>query len=258
MDLAQARVLISNDDGIDATGLRILEEALFGMVKEVWVVAPNEERSAASHAITMRQPLFAEPLGPSRYMVSGTPTDCVLLAVHRLMLDGPPDLLLSGVNEGGNLGEDITYSGTVGAAMEGALLGIPSIAFSQFYNRDRPVLWSTAAQWIGPVLQQLMAYSLPYGAFLNVNFPDIAAAEVVGIEVTHQGRRKIGGDISEISGPDGRPFYRIGRGRREDPHFKGSDLAAIHRGAISVTPMTLDLTDRSMIEDLRGVFNEAG
>lgn len=257
MDLAQARVLISNDDGIDATGLRVLEDALLDVVREVWVVAPNEERSAAGHAITMREPLFAEPLGPSRYMVNGTPTDCVLLAVHRLMVDGPPDLVLSGVNEGGNLGEDITYSGTVGAAMEGALLGIPSIAFSQFYNPDHSARWATAAEWIGPVLQRLTSFSLPCGTFLNVNFPDVAAAEVVGIEVTHQGRRKIGGDISETAGPDGRPFYRIGRGRREDPHFMGSDLAAIHRGAISVTPMSLDLTDRSMIDDLRGVLNEA-
>jgi len=257
MDLAQARVLISNDDGIDAEGLRILEEALIDVVKEVWVVAPSEERSAAGHAITMRQPLFADPLGPLRYMVNGTPTDCVLLAVHRLMLDGPPDLVLSGVNKGGNLGEDITYSGTVGAAMEGALLGIPSIAFSQFYNRDHPVPWATAAEWIIPVLQQLMSYDVPNGTFLNVNFPDVAASEVTGIEVTHQGRRKIGGDILQAAGPDGRPYYRIGRGRREDPHFKGSDLAALHSGAISVTPMTLDLTDRSSIEDLRGVLNEA-
>lgn len=249
--LAQARVLLSNDDGIEANGLTVLEMVLRRLVKEVWVVAPETEQSAASHSLTMRRPLFARRLGRRRFAVDGTPTDCVLLAVHRLLGKRTPDLVLSGVNQGANLGEDVSYSGTVAAAKEGALLGIPSVAFSQLYTDGEPVHWATAAAWIGPVLERLARLSLRPGLLLNVNFPDRPPSSVTGIEITRQGRHKIGGDLVEGMDPRGRPYYWIGRGRDEDRSRTGTDLEAVHRGAVSISPLSLDQTDEAMLEALR-------
>ena len=249
--LAQARVLLSNDDGIEANGLAVLETVLRRLVKEVWVVAPETEQSAASHSLTMRRPLFVRRLGRRRFAVDGTPTDCVLLAVHRLLGKRMPDLVLSGVNQGANLGEDVSYSGTVAAAKEGALLGIPSVAFSQLYTDGEPVHWATAAAWIGPVLERLARLSLRPGLLLNVNFPDRPPASVTGIEITRQGRHKIGGDLVEGMDPRGRAYYWIGRGRDEDRSRTGTDLEAVHRGAVSISPLSLDQTDEAMLEALR-------
>ena len=253
--LARARVLLSNDDGIAAAGLKVLEDALAGLVREVWVVAPDAEQSAASHSLTMRRPLFVKHLAERRFSVDGTPTDCVLLAVHRLMRAAPPDLVISGVNEGANLGEDASYSGTVAAAREGALLGIPSIAFSQCHADGEATPWATAAAFIAPVLRKVTAAVWPDGALINVNFPAVGPDAVTGIEVTRQGRHKIGGDFLEGTDPRGRPYFWIGRGRDEDRSRKGTDLEAIHRNAIALTPLTLDLTHEPAIAALRAVLS---
>lgn len=252
--LARARVLLSNDDGIAAAGLRVLEDALKDIAGEVWVVAPDAEQSAASHSLTMRRPLFVRQLGERRFSVDGTPTDCVLLAVHRLMQDRPPDLVLSGVNEGANLGEDASYSGTVAAAMEGALLGIPAVAFSQCYTDGTPPPWATAAALIAPVLRAITAATWPQGALINVNFPPVPPDAVSGIEVTRQGRHKIGGDFLEGTDPRGRRYFWIGRGRDEDRSRKGTDLEAVHRGAVALTPLALDLTHEPTVAALRAVL----
>lgn len=254
LDLARARVLVSNDDGIHAPGLKVLEDALAPLVREVWVVAPDAEQSAASHSLTMRRPLFVKRHGDRRFSVDGTPTDCVLLAVHRLMREAPPDLVVSGVNEGANLGEDASYSGTVAAAKEGALLGIPSIAFSQCYVDGMAVPWATAAAYVAPVLARITGAAWPDGVVINVNFPAVAADRVVGIEVTRQGRHKIGGDFLEGTDPRGRPYFWIGRGRDEDRSRKGTDLEAVHRGAVSLTPLAIDLTHEPTIAALRAVL----
>jgi 5'-nucleotidase len=255
IELARARVLISNDDGIHARGLKVLEDALAGRVGELWVVAPETEQSAASHSLTMRRPLFVRRIGERRFSVDGTPTDCVLLAVHRLMGDALPDLVLSGVNEGANLGEDATYSGTVAAAREGALLGIPSVAFSQCYADDQDVPWATAARFIAPILARITAAGWPEGVLINVNFPSVTPDAVTGIEVTRQGRHKIGGDFIERTDPRGRRYFWIGRGRDEDPSRKGTDVEAILRGAIALTPLAVDLTHAPSVAALRAVVS---
>ena len=148
LDLADARVLISNDDGIHAPGLKVLERVARRLFREVWVVAPESEQSAASHSLTMRRPLYLRRAGRRRFTVDGTPTDCVLIAIHQVLKDRPPDLVLSGINRGGNLGEDATYSGTVAAAMEGTLLGIRSIALSQLYEDGAEAPWATAERLV--------------------------------------------------------------------------------------------------------------
>lgn len=252
VDLANARVLIANDDGIQARGLRILERIARRLAKEVWVVAPESEQSAAGHSLTLRRPLYLRQVGTRRFTVDGTPTDCVLLAVHQLLKHNPPDLVLSGINRGGNMGEDATYSGTVAAAMEGALLGLPSIAFSLAYERSGEVLWPTAEQWAAIVLQRLQGLSWRRGVLLNINFPAVAADAVTGIEVTRQGRHKIGGSMIEGVDPRGHSYFWIGGERDEDPGIEGTDLAAVHRGAVSITPLSLDLTDGLTAVELKG------
>ena len=171
LDLSRARVLISNDDGIHAPGLRVLERVVRRLAKEVWVVAPEHEQSAASHSLTLRRPLRIRKLSGRRYAVDGTPTDSVLLAVREIMKDRAPDLVLSGINRGGNLGEDVTYSGTIAAAMEGALLGIPAIALSQLSENGRPVKWGTAEHHLADVLERLTSAPWPPGILMNGQLP---------------------------------------------------------------------------------------
>lgn len=252
MKLKKARVLLSNDDGIHAPGLKTLEDAIRPLVGELWVVAPETEQSATSHSLTLRRPLRIRHISDHRYAVDGTPTDAVLLGVNKVMKDGPPDLILSGINRGGNLGEDVTYSGTVAAAMEGALLGIPSIALSQVYEDRHKVNWATAKIWMPKVLKQLLSAGWPKGIFINVNFPDRTAAKVTGIEVCRQGRRKIGGELTRGVDPRGDEYFWIGPQRDEQKFLKGSDLAAVNDGAIAVTPLALDLTHSSTLKTLKG------
>jgi 5'-nucleotidase len=252
MKLKKARVLLSNDDGIHAPGLKTLEDAIRPLVGELWVVAPETEQSATSHSLTLRRPLRIRHISDHRYAVDGTPTDAVLLGVNEVMKDGPPDLILSGINRGGNLGEDVTYSGTVAAAMEGALLGIPSIALSQVYEDRHKVKWATAKTWTPKVLKQLLSAGWPKGIFINVNFPDRTAAKVTGIEVCRQGRRKIGGELTRGVDPRGDEYFWIGPQRDEQKFLKGSDLAAVNDGAIAVTPLALDLTHSSTLKILEG------
>lgn len=242
IDLARARVLIANDDGIHAPGLKLLERVVRPLVREVWVVAPETEQSAASHSLTMRRPLYLRRMARRRYAVDGTPTDCVLLAAHQVLKGRPPDLVLSGINRGGNLGEDALYSGTVAAAMEGALLGIPAIAFSLAYDDGDRVSWPTAEHWAAEVLRRLDGIAWPRTVLLNVNLPSVPADRVIGIEITRQGRHKIGGSMIEGIDPRGHPYFWIGGGREEDRALAGTDLEAIHRGAVSITPLSLDLT----------------
>jgi 5'-nucleotidase len=251
VDLAAARVLIANDDGIHAPGLKLLERVVRPLVREVWTVAPETEQSAASHSLTMRRPLYLRKLARRRYAVDGTPTDCVLLAVHQVLKGRPPDLVLSGINRGGNLGEDATYSGTVAAAMEGALLGFPSIAFSLAYDDDDRVDWASAEVWAAKVLQRLAGVAWPRSTVLNVNLPSVPPDRVSGIEVTRQGRHKIGGAMIQGMDPRGHPYFWIGGGRDEDRALAGTDLEAIHRGAVSITPLSLDLTCAEAMPALR-------
>jgi 5'-nucleotidase len=254
VDLADARVLISNDDGIRAPGLKVLEKVMRRLAREVWVVAPDTEQSAASHSLTMRRPLYLRRVGGRRFTVDGTPTDCVLIAIHQVLKDRPPDLVLSGINRGGNLGEDATYSGTVAAAMEGTLLGIRSMALSQLYDEGADAPWATAEAWTVEVLRRLPSFEWPRGVLLNVNFPTVPSAQVTGIKVTMQGRHKIGGTMVEGTDPRGQRYFWISGERQQDEGLRGTDLAAVHGGAVSVTPLCLDLTHRPSMAALEALF----
>ncbi len=253
-DLAKARILISNDDGVHASGLQTLVEIARNLSDDVWVVAPEAEQSGASHSLTLRRPLRLRKLDDRFYAVDGTPTDSVLMGVGHLLKDQRPDLVLSGVNRGGNLGEDVTYSGTIAAAMEGTLLGVPSIALSQLVTTTR-VRWDTALAHGPDLIRQLATRGWPDGVLINVNFPDVAPEAVKGIDVVELGRRKIGGHLEERHDPRGVPYYWIGSMRDEHPDHPDTDLSSVYGGRIAVTPVHLDLTDREAIANVRGAFD---
>lgn len=254
IDLSQARVLISNDDGVHSPGIKVLEKAVRAVAREVWVVAPETEQSATSHSLTLRRPLRIRNVSDGRFAVDGTPTDSVLLGVNRVMKDLRPDIVMSGVNRGGNLGEDVHYSGTVAAAMEGALLGIPSVAFSQEYDDNRNVTWETSEFWMPKILERLSSYDFNPAILLNINIPDCPPDEVLDMEVTRQGRRKIGGEIQQGHDPRGDAYYWVGVQRDEEEFQPGTDLDACRRKVISVTPLSLDLTAGRELDRLREVF----
>ena len=254
IDLKKARLLLSNDDGIRAPGLDVLERVARSLCDDVWIVAPELEQSGASHSLTLRRPLRIKQYGERRFSVDGTPSDAVLLAIKHIMKDRRPSLVLSGVNAGGNAGEDIVYSGTVAAAMEATLLDLPSIAFSQFYASGGEPRWDTAEAFAPEVVRRLVASPWPRNTMINVNFPDLPPAEVAGIVVARQGRRKIGDNLEERIDPRGVPYYWIGPTRDEAPKKEGTDLAAIRAGAVTVTPVYLDFTHMPALEELRKIF----
>jgi 5'-nucleotidase len=211
LDLAKARILVTNDDGIHAPGIKVLEAIAKDLSKDVWVVAPETEQSAASHSLTLRRPLRIRRVAPRRFAVDGTPTDCVLLAVNHILKARKPTLCLSGINRGGNLGEDVTYSGTVAAAMEATLLGVPSVALSQVYADRANVPWETGRMHAHGVLRKLTRVEWPRSVLMNVNFPDCAAEAVRGSVVVGQGRHKIGDQLVETTDPRGDPYYSANR-----------------------------------------------
>lgn len=251
LDLSKARVLISNDDGINAPGIKLLERIVRPLVRETWVVAPETEQSGTGHSLTLHSPLRIREAGRRRFAVGGTPTDCVLLGVNELMKDSWPDLVLSGINRGGNLGEDVTYSGTVAAAMEATLLGIPAIALSLAIEGSDEPRWETARQWTPTLLDRLTDHLWPQNVLINVNFPNVAPDDVVGIRTCRQGRRKIGSELTLRHDPRGRSYYWIGPQREEDRFQTGTDLWAVNRGDIAVTPLFMDLTHRPTLTALR-------
>jgi 5'-nucleotidase len=236
-------ILVSNDDGIRAAGIRALE-AVLAPLGDVWVVAPDREQSAASHSLSLYRPLRVEPIDDRHFAVDGTPTDAVNLAINGIM-PKKPDLVVSGINHGGNLGDDITYSGTVSAAMEGTLLGVPSIAVS-LVSRDAPE-FAAAADFAFRLARVVSERGMPRDTLLNVNVPGLPAAELRGYRITRQGKRRYGDAIVEHLDPRGRKYFWIGG---EDLGFvpaEGTDCTAVADGFISVTPLHLDLTNYSSI-----------
>jgi 5'-nucleotidase len=250
-DLARARVLVSNDDGINAPGLKVLERIAQAVAREVWVVAPETEQSAVGHSLTQRRPLRIREISERRFAVDGTPTDSVLLAVRQIMAETPPDIVFSGVNYGGNLCDDVTYSGTIAAAMEATLLGVPAIAFSLVTDGAAVIHWETAEKWGPDVLGHLCAVGWPAAVIINVNFPNLPAHSVTGIQATSQGGGKTGQGMIAATDPRGEAIYWLGT----EPHGKrvraGEDAEAVHRGAISITPLSLDLTDGPTLTALK-------
>ena len=249
------RILVTNDDGIHAPGLKVLETIARRLGGEVWVVAPETNQSGASHSLTLSRPLRIRRISARHYAVDGTPTDCVLLALQKI-LDGAADLVLSGVNHGSNLGEDVTYSGTVAAAMEATVLGVRAVALSQSCRNGHPVKWGTAERFAPAILERLCAAPWPEGVLVNINFPDRVSASVEGVRVTRQGKRKVGDALVERIDPRGEPYYWIGALREEERWAEGTDLAAIADGYISVTPVHLDLTHHQSLESFRKILAE--
>lgn len=243
-----ARILVTNDDGVGAEGLLRLKEGLETIGgAEVVVVAPDREQSATSHSLTLHRPLRLKEVGPGRFSVDGTPTDCVSLAVFWLMADSPPDLIVSGINSGLNLGDDVTYSGTVSATFEGALLGIPSVAFSQDISAE--FSFERAADFARRFVQSLLDNQLPESLLLNVNLP---SGDLGPVRLTRLGSRVYRQSVIEKTDPRGRRYFWIA-GTPEWRHEEGTDHAAVAAGEISVTPLHLDLTDYERLNDPSGL-----
>ena len=254
LDLETARILVTNDDGIHAPGLKVLERIAKSLSRDVWVVAPETEQSATSHALTLRRPLRTRKLGRRRFSVDGTPTDCVLVGHHHILRDGPPDLVPSGINHGANLGEDVTYSGTVAAAMEGAILGVRAVAFSQMHPADKRIDWRTAERFAPEILRALVSIPWTRDMLVNVNFPPLAPDRVAGVRPCRQGRREEGSTLVEGVDPGGRPYLWLGNFQSDVGLDRGTDLAAVMEGAIAVTPLHMDMTHKATLKKLGGLF----
>lgn len=238
------RILLTNDDGIHAEGLQVLERIARTLSDDVWVVAPETDQSGFAHSLSLSEPLRMRKLGEKKYAVRGTPTDCVIMGVRKLMPEAP-DLILSGVSSGSNVADDVTYSGTIAGAMEGTLLGIRSIALSQGYSvteDGRTVLWETTEKHAPELLQKLIRLPLPDNVFLNLNFPNCRPDEVKGVSVTSQGKITHGLWLDERKDGRGFPYYWLRFSRSATDFREGSDLAALRNDHISVTPLHLDLT----------------
>jgi len=252
------RILVTNDDGIHAPGLAVAEKIARTLTDDVWVVAPETEQSGASHSLTLSLPLRLREAGPKRFAVTGTPTDCVMIAAAEVMKDGKPDLVLSGVNRGSNLADDVTYSGTIAGAMEGTALGIASIALSQSYDFETGyhVPWSCAETHGPDVVRRLVETGWPEDVLMNVNFPACEPGEVAGVEATAQGKRDMQTATMERRVDlRNNPYFWIGFRRVRSHPVAGSDLAAIYEKRISITPLHLNLTEHAMLERLRATFH---
>jgi 5'-nucleotidase len=240
------RILITNDDGVNARGLRLLESVARKFSDDIWIVAPSEEQSGAGHSLTLTTPVRLRRHDERRFSVTGTPTDAVMLALAHVMKDSPPDVILSGINRGANLAEDVTYSGTVSAAMEGALAGVRSIALSQAYSREGmgdTVPFAAAEAWCARVLEPLLDFATAPRTLINVNFPAMKPEDVKGIRVCRQGLRDYGRlRIVQRTDPRGYDYYWFGLGPMVQTPGHSTDLEAVADGYISVSPLHLDLT----------------
>jgi 5'-nucleotidase len=244
------RILLTNDDGINAPGLKVLEAIAAALSDDVFVVAPETDQSGVAHSFSLSDPLRLRHIGPRHFAVRGTPTDCVIMGVRKIIADHRPDLILSGVNRGQNVAEDVTYSGTIAAAIEASLIGIPSIALSQAFggsDAERTLHWECAQTHAPPLVDKILKTGIAPGTLVNVNFPACPPERVAGIAVTHQGRRDV--DLMRVEERrDGRgnPYYWLMFQKGDFTPEAGSDLAALADNKISVTPLRPDLTDEAM------------
>ncbi|MDK1492263.1 5'/3'-nucleotidase SurE [Sinorhizobium sp. 7-81] len=251
------RILLTNDDGIHAEGLSVLERIARTISDDVWVVAPEVDQSGLAHSLTLSEPLRLRQVSERRFALRGTPTDCVIMAAKKL-LDRKPDLVLSGVNVGANLADDVTYSGTVAGAIEGTLQGIRSIALSQAYQHavGRDVPWEVAETHAPALIRTLLDVELPVGTLINLNFPNCAAEAVAGVEVTSQGKLDFGLSIDERTDGRGFPYFWLRFGERAGDFRDGTDIHALRENKISVTPLKLDLTDYTIQDRIARALRE--
>ncbi len=240
-------ILISNDDGVYSEGLRVLARRL-KQIGRVVIVAPDQERSAASHALTLHRPLRVKKISQDVYAVDGTPTDCINLGINEI-LKQRPDIIISGINHGGNLGDDIHYSGTVSAALEGGIMGVPSIAIS-VVARER-FRFEAAAEFAVKLVKKLLGDELPCGIILNVNVPNLPASQIKGYKITSQGKRNYGNIIVEKMDPRGKKYYWIGGDEAGFEDIPETDCNAVAEGKISITPLRVNMTDRPSLNSLK-------
>ena len=248
------RILVTNDDGIHAPGLAVAEKIARALSDDVWVIAPEMEQSGASHSLTLTMPLRLRKVAERRYAVTGTPTDCVMMGCLQVLKENPPQLILSGVNWGSNLADDVTYSGTIAGAMEGCALGIPSVALSQAGDEEsrENIDWSPGEVHAPDLLRRLLKAGWPDGTLMNVNFPGVPASEVKGWALVPQGRYDLQStEIEERRDARNRAYYWIGLRRRRATPPEDTDLGAVYGGKISVTPLHLNLTEFRVLEKLR-------
>jgi 5'-nucleotidase len=248
------RILLTNDDGIHAPGLDVLEAIAGELSDDVWICAPAEELSGAGHSLTLHMPVRLVEHGERRFAVTGTPTDAVNLALKKLFPDRPPDLVISGVNGGENLGDDVTYSGTISAAIEAALAGIPAVALSQAM-REAGHGFAAARAWAGKALAPLLDLQMARRTLINVNFPALPADAVKGVRVVRQGFHDYArGSLVEAVDPRGRPYFWFGLDDIEHTLDHGTDLEAVAEGYVAVTPLQLDLTHHAAIGALAEAY----
>lgn len=251
------RILITNDDGIHAPGLSVLEEIANQLAEEVWVVAPETDQSGLAHSLTMNEPLRLRKIEKHRFALSGTPTDCVIMGVNELM-EERPDLVLSGINSGQNIADDVTYSGTVAGAMEGTLLGIPSIAVSQAYDWAdglRSIKWETSIHHVPGMIEKIMAFEFPAKTLVNLNLPNCEPDEIAGVEVTRQGNHNHGLSMEKRHDGRGFPYYWLRFGREQVAQLGETDIEALAKDKISITPLTLDWTHYEFRREIQAGFS---
>jgi 5'-nucleotidase len=252
------RILITNDDGINAPGLVTLEKIARALSDDVVVIAPETDQSGVSHSLSLSTPLRLRQIGEGRYAVSGTPTDCVLMGAQHLLKGKAPDLILSGVNRGQNIAEDVTYSGTIAAAMEGTMLGVPSIAMSQAHGigGGEGLRWNCAEHHGPAIIRKLLAHGFARGTLFNVNFPDCEPDEVAGASVTIQGQRNQSALIDVVEREDfrGGAYYWLAFRRETPTRIEGTDLWALFQKRISISPLHLNLTNVAVLQSLSDIF----
>ena len=247
--MKQSRILICNDDGIEAQGIRTLEQAALRLSDDVWVVAPAAEQSGKGHSFTAKGELKAVQIDDRHFAVDGTPTDCVLFACNVLLKDHKPDLIFSGVNHGSNLGFDVIYSGTTGAAIEGTLQGITSFSFSLYGAKRGSVFWPMIPDALPQIVKRTLAIKWPRLTFLNVNFPECPIDKIAGIRITRLSSRKIGDDIVVTKRTKREQSFCIGYARNGETE-DDSDTSAVQKGFISVTPVSVNMTNDAFVPKL--------
>jgi len=253
------RILLTNDDGVRAEGMKVLRRIASHIADDVWVVAPDTEMSAASRGVSLHNPVRAKKLEDKVYAVTGTPTDSVILALKDVMKDHPPDLVLSGVNRGQNLAEDVTFSGTIAGALQGMQMGVPAIALSlaRGFQGAASLPWETAEQHAPDLIKKLIEQGWPHNVILSVNFPDTAPDAVKGVEITRQGHRDFQmSGVDKRHHPRGGSYFWLTYGAQKSNPPKGTDLRAIYDGYISVTPLHTDLTHFDTMSDLQDAFTD--
>jgi 5'-nucleotidase len=248
------RILLTNDDGIHAEGLAVLERIARTLSDDVWVVAPETDQSGLAHSLTLSEPLRLRKISDKHFALRGTPTDCVIMGVKEVLGGQKPDLVLSGVNNGANMADDVTYSGTIAGAIEGTLQGIKSFAISQaanYLDGERLVPWEIVETFAPELLNKLIKVEMPDWTFMNINFPNCTLSEVQGISVTAQGKLDFGINVEKRSDGRGYPYFWLKFDARKGDFREGTDIHALRANKISVTPLKLDLTDYDLLDRIQ-------